>query len=48
MTFSPKFYIHCFTAQVLEKVSPNPREILQKKALENPTRNRTDDYLPGT
>lgn len=33
--------------QILEKVSPNPKEILQKKALENPTKNRSDDYLPS-
>ena len=40
-------FILFFGLQVLEKVSPNPIEILRKRALENSTRNRSDDYLPG-
>ena len=39
--------LHCVSLQVLEKVSPNPREIVCNKALENPTKNRHDDFLPG-
>ena len=33
--------------QVLEKFSPKPLEITRDEALQNPTRNRSDDYLPG-
>ena len=41
-------YVHCVHfVQVLGNVSPNPRESMRKRALENPTRIPSDDYLPG-
>ncbi|CAI8037248.1 Receptor-type tyrosine-protein phosphatase delta, partial [Geodia barretti] len=33
--------------EVLEKVSVKPGEIARSEALRNPTKNRSDDYLPG-
>ena len=33
--------------QVLEKLSPKPMEVPQKVALHNPSKNRSDRYLPG-
>ena len=46
-TLTHLYDLCCISLQVLKKVSPSPRERLCKKALENPTRNRTNDYLPG-
>ena len=34
-------------AQVLDQVSPNPDEVIQEKALENPTKNRSQEFLPS-
>ena len=34
-------------AQVLEQVSPNPSEVKCDIALQNPTRNRSEDFVPG-
>ena len=34
--------------QVLEQVSPNPREVKRERALDYPNRNRSDDFLPST
>ena len=34
--------------QVLEQVSPNPREVKRDKALGHPDRNRSNDFLPST
>ena len=33
--------------QLLEKVSPNPREVKSVAAKSNPTKNRSMEYLPG-
>ncbi|CAI8028519.1 Receptor-type tyrosine-protein phosphatase alpha [Geodia barretti] len=32
---------------VLEQVSPRPDQVPREKALDNPTKNRSDDFLPG-
>ena len=41
-------YIHCEPfVQVLGNVSPNPRESVRKRALDNLTIIRSNDYLPG-
>ena len=34
-------------AQVLEQVSPNPSEVKCDIALQNPTRNRSEEFVPG-
>ena len=33
--------------QVLEQVSPNPSEVKCDIALQNPTRNRSEEFVPG-
>ena len=33
--------------QVLEKVSPNPREVKCVAAQNNPSKNRSTEFLPG-
>jgi protein tyrosine phosphatase len=45
----PKTQLNGFETQlrILEKVSPKPEEIARSVALQNPTKNRNDQYLPG-
>ena len=43
-----KTLFYCYPPyKVLEKVSPKPDEISRSKALQYPTKNRRDLYLPG-
>lgn len=43
-----KTLFYCYPSyKVLEKVSPKPNEISRSKALQYPTKNRSDLYLPG-
>ena len=50
-THIPYLYLCLFWStmymQILEKVSAKPGEIARNEALRNPTKNRSDDYLPG-
>ena len=50
-THIPYVYLCIFWSttymQILEKVSAKPGEIARNEALRNPTKNRSDDYLPG-
>ena len=43
-----KTLFYCYPSyKVLEKVSPKPDEISRTKALQYPTKNHSDLYLPG-
>ena len=50
-THTPYVYLCIFWPttymQILEKVSAKPGEIARNEALSNPTKNHSDDYLPG-
>ena len=41
------FHSELWLIKVLDQVSPKPNEVKRIVALQNPTKNRDEDFLPG-